>query len=645
MNIKIDKKLNILDYSGDDLLHADSNKPLYIFGTLFGAYDGKKTYGRRDVIELFSETDAKEIRDFMRFCIGSFILVIYKNDILNIICSPSSAGFYYTEEDEILFLSDDEEHIFRKSDISELNSDEIVNLALNHSRTPFNTIFNDIKRVCGGCMLSVSRGLSVKRDIYILKRKNEAVSLDRYTDTENYFRFRNGLESVVKVIVENSESDICIVVGGVDSIALLIALSKVCPKHRLHVFCEGEDATSANVKIGKAICRRLGLECSLFSVWPGKMPELEAGRSFFISPFMPVYSSYFPALSDYFRNNNINSPIVISGGNMDAMYTVSRYGTGGTNIRLYPFFPILKQQIRYTKMFLSLVLRRKLKIFSKYDALHYLLSLISQTSYVPFRRDRRLKNIPLESESYIKSKESVLSEFFSISDLFSDIKDKKISPAYFNHILRVLHFLNNITSDPTTPPIKRFYFRYGKFSFVQPAIEGYMSDFFLSHQLLFKDCTDVKRYLYRYFKEFYGSSYLSFFLYVIHGRTIRTPELYLLALKRSVSKLFNRKEPCLVPAPDSIGHFDDKDKFIDFDDRQFMAFSRSLDGIIDRSSLFLNALEENGGKRSYIKSFFDKFINGDYDTARDAKNLFSMVHERMSVEILSNVIRLISKDS
>jgi hypothetical protein len=532
MKITVDRNLQINVSPQVEPVYADTTTQLTVIGKLLGAFDGSRIFDKSEATNCLKAHihDLSKLLRFMRIVIGKCYVVIASPVEINIICSPSSPGFFYTYAKDGLLISNDEAYIYQYANLEDLSDMEVLNIILSHHavRSPFTSIFESVKRVIAGQIFRIGRDLSLRQELYIKREATELDTAEQVHDhEENYNQFISNLEATAQVIERNWDGDdkYLLLSGGIDSAVLLTSLlragSRIQPLHW--------PKHPAPQSMAEAICNMLGVELESYSYGCPHPLETELDR---------LKSCYESGLGmgahwnngilnqlSYFETKGVKSPLVISGQNMDSLYAIDTYAADPWAIT--PRFLIetgrtFPHRLRYTDAFLEsiagngplwlkvlpIAVSEQFKSRTFYD---YLLSLILPVyeHVVPLINEELLpRQLSELTEAYVEFRKSrVLIPLIGSPDAIKALKEgMDLSVPYMNHLIRMLKWVRFVQAVPLN------YLNYGRFGNhirMNPASEGPLSNFFATFQLRVKDAFSVKRFCYRYFQEELGQSYRS----------------------------------------------------------------------------------------------------------------------------------------
>ncbi|MBL7085871.1 MAG: DUF4915 domain-containing protein [Candidatus Cloacimonetes bacterium] len=180
-------------------------------------------------------TDSSSLNKYIRRLVGMCYIVLESNEQINLFSTPSATGLFYAKADDRIILSEDESLIYKYADLDKFNEIELLNSLISHQgliRMPFSTPFGNIKRIIGGCSISIDRLLSTSFDLYLMKSSKELVSANNSDFTADYEEFVFLLEGTLKLITAYYDNNDMFLAksGGIDSSVLLAALSKINAK-------------------------------------------------------------------------------------------------------------------------------------------------------------------------------------------------------------------------------------------------------------------------------------------------------------------------------------------------------------------------------------------------------------------------------
>jgi len=533
MKLIIDSNLRMLEKTATSFFKEVTFGEFYIFGNLLGAFDGEKILTFHEVIKMLEDTSGKieEIKKIIRICVGSFYFLVKSDIQINLLCSTQSIGSFYTIKENNIIFCDSEKEIakIKHGDSCSLNEMAVLDVILNpYKRHPFISIFDDIKRITGGQLLTLERGLIVDISFIVLKNE-EDVSNSRQRDYEG---FVSHYDAVAKIIADGTidRKKYLFLSGGSDSSAFLAAFlkfnKKILPIH----FLEKKN----EARMAKIICRQLNIGL-LYS-------ELDYADYNFLSDedaklFMNYYQNSYsmPLLHqlivpsvNFINKDGGEKKIIFDLDSMDSVYSVAAASKGFSlsdlkllftfKVRPKYIWPQIISNLRglfYSKFWYNQILGKKvLKTKLIMDIIlgknKFLIpnKIIDCLLGMSLTIGKPIPAIPLSilpdnlsdlQEDYIKYiKTTVVEPFLEYSRLTIKLEKNIIDSKYFNHLLRVFNFVINVQRGRLT---EFSWQRGGGYECIDPSAEGPMIDFFMDFQLSLRQALDYKGFEYKYLKD------------------------------------------------------------------------------------------------------------------------------------------------
>ena len=325
MKASIDNNLDVM-VEGDnysDIVYEDDR--CFILGTLYGGFDGEKIYDRDSVIRTLVENsgDLAKIKEIIKYSTGSFFIIIKNGDVVTLFIHPSCEGLYYKKNKDSIFLSDNEGNVFKLSSLDNLDQKILLDFILNprwHEYPLFSTFFKDVKRVNGGCYITVGKNLRICYKNFFLESP-ETYNPRRFS---GYDKLKKSFNSFAEVIAGNSgKKDVYVLFsGGVDSLNLVLSFLKTnLDVHPL--FWDEDYAPSA--ALANALSDELDLKLEVLSskLLDSHKSRIEENYKSFIE-YLVFETITSPELQAHFDRKGVKKPLLICGDHMDDLYHVRK---------------------------------------------------------------------------------------------------------------------------------------------------------------------------------------------------------------------------------------------------------------------------------------------------------------------------------
>lgn len=210
MNIVIDEKLNIDITPPSKMLEGCNGKSISVIGNLYGAYYENKSLSKDEVMNLFciNGGNIEQIINIMQCTIGDFYIILKNNDIISILSSTATPGLFYTIniKNHKICISDNEKQIYSYSSLDNLDEYEIFNFVSSETnRSPFTTLFKDVKRIPGGSLCKIQPSLEISHRFYIKKSIEQINNRLQKKTTKSYEEFQTAIEQTARIIAEKSD--------------------------------------------------------------------------------------------------------------------------------------------------------------------------------------------------------------------------------------------------------------------------------------------------------------------------------------------------------------------------------------------------------------------------------------------------------
>jgi hypothetical protein len=543
-----------------------SGKTVSVYGELMGALIDKNIYYPDDTFRIICEKshDNTLLSDFLRYLVGKCYVIIESTNEILIFTSASSPGLYYTKYiDNKIILSEDESYIYQHADLDKLDEIELLNMIISHQgliRMPFTTPFNNIKRVIGGCSLTIDKYLKTTHDLYLLKSKKELNKI-KDSDYNSYYKdFSHLLESTLKLITDYYEQNNIFLAksGGIDSSILLAALTKIKTKF-LPVHLPYGGTNSLPERTASTLCKLFNTKLEIIPLSSQIDHEQliidnkRKGKQGLGSIIGAQYLKVNP--KKYFHEKTGGAEAnVITGQNLDSLYFIDTFAPSSNSTGLDRFFGIIstiKYRIYFSNLFLGKFKQKWLLSFWPFSVTRakilknfteYLSSFLSPVyeHVVPLHGDNLLSNelSTIENKYYLFKKNKLIEPILELYETKCEttINFDKLSINEKNHLIRIskwCRFIHNTHSNyhnlRKADGINR----------ITPFSEGPLATYFLTYQLTLKDVFYIKRICHRYF---YDNSGVKFYQIASKYRAnillISARHLYMLGLSIPTIKGF-----------------------------------------------------------------------------------------------------------
>ena len=526
---KIDGNLQLNSDHSYIYLKKTKEKSFYVIGDLIGSIINGKVYNADETFKLIVD-ETFILEKICRYLIGSCYILEIKDASIRVFCSCSSPGIYYTRYNNKLYFHNTEKDIYKKFGlIEQLDEDQLIAHIISHHilmRTPFDTLFNNIKKCpCGG-VLKINNNMNVKTDLFIMRNivslKNNKPSNHLSTQvTEFGFLLENILELQAeyykdrKLILSKS--------GGLDSSVIATALKKKNIKIDDSIYIPYQDSKSSDKSLAQIICKYLGLPYSKLEskAIDKNILKLRANNS--LNSILGYQYLYFSP--EYDNRSENKKDVYISGQNLDTLYSIDNFSPGTLSVGIAKWKKIIrKSRLRflYTKssFFLLGIKSKNIKkiinlLFRSDVDLTYKNFIITNSIQMrehvfPFKELAPELGIP--NDIYKKYKNHRYNKLATLFvDLIAskvDIDDIEVLPIQLkNHYIRVLRFIRTVQNVTT------MYHNLSKIENrvrILPYNEGPMVEYFHNYTLTLIDTIKIKRILHKYFKKHSGSSHNSF---------------------------------------------------------------------------------------------------------------------------------------
>ena len=520
---KIDSELNISDKFNVKFTNESNSENYYVAGDLIGSIINSKVYDSKDTINLIKR-ETFGIEFICRNLIGSCYIIIEKDSHISIFCSSTAPSIYYVQDKDKLHFFNTEIDIYKNfGKIEQIDEDQIIAHIISHHilmRTPFDSLFKNIKKSPPGSTITVKKNNLVKTDLYIMR---SIISLNENKPSNNFKKqvkeFSFLIENIIQLQANYYKNRKLILSksGGLDSSVLASVLKSKNIKITDSIYIPYNEHSSSKNSLAKLICNYLDLPCSELS--PSKISSSTNKLRAISSLNSLPGSQYLYFTPEFNSKSEIEKNIYISGQNLDTLYSVDNFSPGTLSVGFEKLKKtIMKSRLRflYTKTSLQLLsfksklMKRILNLIFRSDVdLNFKNFLITNSTQIrehvfPLKELTSEYDIPINIYAKYKNHRynKLALPFLKLIKVKSDKTDIEDLPYRLkNHYLRILRFLRTVQNVTTM---------YHNLSTIEnrvrilPYNEGPMVEYFLNYNLTLNDTVRIKRILKKYFKDNVG---------------------------------------------------------------------------------------------------------------------------------------------
>lgn len=525
INFSINRKLKVNTKNTPSFFFNKSDTKLYILGELIGAIMDDKIFDNENLKIFLKENifNTDLLKKIARNSIGSFYLIIIKKNNVDIFCSYTSPGLFYSKRNNNIYFSSSERSIFKTfGKLSKIDEKILLNTVKSHQillRLPFTTFFKNISRLPGGTGLIIDEDLNIDLDIQIA---NEIPSLNykELSEKKNKEKFKFLLENTLKLIVEYYDGNIGLLFsGGIDSSVIMTALKKKGLKF-FATYNAYNGVNSQDTIIAKKIAKKLNVKLHVQKKF--EKPDLKSLINISTSGLGTNVTPYQLTINvrpeNFGYKNRLN---LLSGQNLDTLYHVDAFAPGSSS-----FFPLkilhiiyfLRHRIMYSNIYLKNKKNWFLKLWPfsigrkkhSFDLKEYISSICipiyEHTIPLKEKLNKNDKGIDRIIKRIRYDKLFVPVYKFFMRGKFKTLfrKSNSLQKISLIKVFRWMRTVNNVPLNYYNLSIETNLNRHIPFT------DGPIANFFLKKSLSITEMFFIKKMMYQYFKDEVGISYFHF---------------------------------------------------------------------------------------------------------------------------------------
>ena len=330
--------LDNLNFRLENTDYLKLNEHKYIYGEILGYYNPflDLEMNTEEVIQKITASSEDEIEELLLYSLGDFFVISQNLDgTISIITSVGYApGLYYTKTNDKLLFSQYENDIYKAAPSLSLNEDFVFNELYGEpiSLLSGKTLFNDVNRIPASSNFTIYKDGSVKFYFYVIPKYK---LLDEHSFDEEEYRkkLHKSIEKTVEIIADYYKDHPLYVFlsDGIDSLSVFFAMLKTGQKFTainianftplIGMVKEIEKLTKNNENINFVSLNTKSVELNNKSDFENTIEY--ATNNFRIGNF----SSPMQAVINYFKENNITNPILLTGAGFDTIYSGRKTGS------------------------------------------------------------------------------------------------------------------------------------------------------------------------------------------------------------------------------------------------------------------------------------------------------------------------------
>lgn len=518
------------------------DEAIWVFGAYLGFFDGEKTAGPRSLQVFLNEAQKPgQLPKMVQYAIGRLVIVHQKANSVDVFVSSGAPGLFMRDHEGRYRFSEDETEINRLDSKSDLNDFEVLQLVLSHNgmRSPFRTIFEDVRRLPSASHFSTESPDQINIHMGVFPDDNAP---DPWrTDEAGMTEYASRLEGIMGAVSEANEtkSTILQASGGIDSSCLLTAARRVGASTTAITF--GMGAVVPEMIAGK-ICKRMGFDHHyLYEPLPARYNDAErAMEDMMLEQFVgvPIVGSDIEK-RNFMKAQGLEDSIIIHGQNSDSLYSIEGFRPDYAKVPNSVYNKGLEKSVEQRRIFtggaLSKLIEGERSRLSEgtsarrlYD---YFITMVCsiEEHLEPFKSSLALpRELAPIGQAFANYKVASVVEpvVGKSADFESDIRNG-LTANQFNRRIRRLKFARFAQS--ATYQVHHRSMAAGAGSASMIFSEGPLLQYFSNYMLDETEAQFPKRMLFSYFSQVYGENYFSVKNEILAehlAKTIRLPQGY-----------------------------------------------------------------------------------------------------------------------